>query len=164
MAAVSCVFFPLTLSSFLAGIVNVMATVFIQRALQQNMSTVRFSILDKIRFFKEFDVDKKLEFLEIIPPIKSTIPIVNQVNHRACKRILHLHPSVKSFYKALTLCKESWKIFVRYYKIVCSEPVTSLHTADDPVHPGDAAGVQGARPEVVRGGGAAGEVRGDVIP
>ena len=40
MAAVSCVFFPLTISSFLAGIVNVMATVFIQRALAQNMSTV----------------------------------------------------------------------------------------------------------------------------
>ena len=40
MAAVSCVFFPLTISSFLAGIVNVMATVFIQRALAHNMSTV----------------------------------------------------------------------------------------------------------------------------
>ena len=45
-----------------------------------------------------------------------------------------------------------------------SEPFTRLHPADDPVHPGDAAGVEGARPEVVRGGGAAGEVRGDVIP
>merc|ERR1719397_1174033 len=38
MAAVSCVFFPLTLTSFLAGVVNVMGTVFIQRALAHNMS------------------------------------------------------------------------------------------------------------------------------
>jgi len=39
MAAVSCVFYPLTVSSFLAGLVNVVATVFIQKALAVNMST-----------------------------------------------------------------------------------------------------------------------------
>merc|ERR1711976_1062387 len=39
MAAVSCVFFPLTVTSFLAGLANVAATVFIQRALAYNMDT-----------------------------------------------------------------------------------------------------------------------------
>ena len=42
MASVSCVFFPLTVTSFFAGIVNVIATVFIQRALAHNMDTVIF--------------------------------------------------------------------------------------------------------------------------
>ena len=46
MAAVSCVFYPLTVSSFLAGLVNVVTTVFIQKALAVNMSTVRFLFLD----------------------------------------------------------------------------------------------------------------------
>lgn len=41
MAAASCVFFPLTLHSFVAGLVNVAATVFVQRALQRNMDTVQ---------------------------------------------------------------------------------------------------------------------------
>ena len=45
-----------------------------------------------------------------------------------------------------------------------TEPVTCVHTADDPVHPGDADGDEGAREKVVRGGWPAGEVRGDVIP
>ena len=41
MAAASCVFFPLTLHSFVTGLVNVAATVFVQRALQRNMDTVQ---------------------------------------------------------------------------------------------------------------------------
>ena len=40
MAAVSCVFFPLTPSSLGAGLVNMAATVFVQRALARNMDTV----------------------------------------------------------------------------------------------------------------------------
>ena len=40
MAAVSCVFFPLTPSSLVAGLVNMAATVFVQRALARNMDTV----------------------------------------------------------------------------------------------------------------------------
>ena len=40
MAAVSCVFFPLTVTSFIAGLANVAATVFVQRALAYNMDTV----------------------------------------------------------------------------------------------------------------------------
>ena len=40
MASVSCVFFPLTVTSFIAGLINVLATVFIQRALAHNMDTV----------------------------------------------------------------------------------------------------------------------------
>lgn len=39
MAAVSCVFFPLTVTSFLAGLANVVVTVFVQRALAHNMDT-----------------------------------------------------------------------------------------------------------------------------
>ena len=45
-----------------------------------------------------------------------------------------------------------------------AEPVTCVHTADDPVYPGDADGDEGARPGVVRGGGPAGEVPADVLP
>ena len=40
MAAVSCVFFPLTPASLVAGLVNMAATVFVQRALARNMDTV----------------------------------------------------------------------------------------------------------------------------
>merc|ERR550525_1968485 len=39
MAAVSCVFFPLTANSLLAGTVNAVATVRIQAALRRNMDT-----------------------------------------------------------------------------------------------------------------------------
>ena len=44
MAAVSCVFFPFTSSSFVAGLVNMAATVFVQRSLARNMDTVSINI------------------------------------------------------------------------------------------------------------------------
>ena len=44
MAAVSCVFFPFTSSSFVAGLVNMAATVFVQRSLARNMDTVSIDI------------------------------------------------------------------------------------------------------------------------
>ena len=45
MAAVSCVFFPLTPSSLGADLVNMAATVFVQRALARNMDTVLRNLL-----------------------------------------------------------------------------------------------------------------------
>ena len=44
MAAVSCVFFPLTPSSFVAGLINTVLSVFVQRALAQNMNTVSLEL------------------------------------------------------------------------------------------------------------------------
>ena len=43
MAAVSCVFFPFSPKSLMAGVLNAVATVGVQAALRRNMDTVRFA-------------------------------------------------------------------------------------------------------------------------
>ena len=53
MAAASCVFFPFSPVSFVAGVVNTVATVAIQQGLRKNMDQVR-KILGKLRLKKSY--------------------------------------------------------------------------------------------------------------